>query len=261
MTNNDELALKLKAAAEKATPGPWYVHDKPCEDGNYGIDSSDKEFLAEAVVWWGFSRQSIWREEDAKYIAASNPAAILALLAERDADKKRIAELEREKEAMTAVALAMRDDMRDARSLVEARTVSVKPAEQYEDDSALLFAIDLNDESEDYQTAQWLKELRRRRAAMQAEPVTAATVPDGYCVMPLKLTAANGAKGALSGEFHILRTVTCRECGGDGCEDCDDQGEWEEEIPIGWDIIKLIYAAAVEACALTETQAAPEQEV
>ena len=93
MTNNDELAMKLKAVAKKATPGPWYVHDKPCEDGNYGIDTSDKEFLAEAVVWWGFSRQSIWREEDAKYIAASNPAAILALLEERDAYKKRIAEL------------------------------------------------------------------------------------------------------------------------------------------------------------------------
>ncbi len=69
MTDITELAQRMKAAAEKATPGPWYVHDKPCEDGNYGIDTSDKEFLAEAVVWWGFARQSIWREEDAKYIA------------------------------------------------------------------------------------------------------------------------------------------------------------------------------------------------
>ncbi|MCX3078402.1 ead/Ea22-like family protein [Klebsiella michiganensis] len=75
-----ELAQSLKAAAEKATPGPWYVHDKPCEDGNYGIDTSDKEFLAEAVVWWGFARQSIWREEDAKYIALANPANVLALV-------------------------------------------------------------------------------------------------------------------------------------------------------------------------------------
>ncbi len=80
MTNITELAQRLKAAAEKATPGPWYVHDKPCEDGNYGIDTSDKEFLAEAVVWWGFARQSIWREEDAKYIALANPVNILALV-------------------------------------------------------------------------------------------------------------------------------------------------------------------------------------
>lgn len=92
MSNIDKRALR--EAAEKATPGPWYVHDKPCEDGNYGIDTSDKEFLAEAVVWWGFARQSIWREEDAKFIAASNPATVLALLDELEADKKRIAELQ-----------------------------------------------------------------------------------------------------------------------------------------------------------------------
>ncbi len=89
MTDITELAQRMKAAAEKATPGPWYVHDKPCEDGNYGIDTSDKEFLAEAVVWWGFARQSIWREEDAKYIALANPANVLALV-EALASEKRI---------------------------------------------------------------------------------------------------------------------------------------------------------------------------
>lgn len=68
--------------------------------------------------------------------------------------------------------------------------------------------------------------------------------------MPQKLTAENGAKGALSGEFHIPRTVTCHECGGEGCEDCRDQGSWDEEIPIGWDIIKLIYKAAVDTCSI-----------
>ncbi|MEA4602258.1 ead/Ea22-like family protein [Klebsiella pneumoniae] len=88
MTNITELAQRMKAAAEKATPGPWYVHDKPCEDGNYGIDTSDKEFLAEAVVWWGFARQSIWREEDAKYIALANPANILALVEALETEKR-----------------------------------------------------------------------------------------------------------------------------------------------------------------------------
>ncbi|HDT5875855.1 TPA: ead/Ea22-like family protein [Klebsiella quasipneumoniae subsp. similipneumoniae] len=94
MTDITELAQSLKAAAEKATPGPWYVHDKPCEDGNYGIDTSDKEFLAEAVVWWGFARQSIWREEDAKYIALANPANILALVEALEKAQQRIDELE-----------------------------------------------------------------------------------------------------------------------------------------------------------------------
>ena len=93
-TDITELAQRMKAAAEKATPGPWYVHDKPCEDGNYGIDTSDKEFLAEAVVWWGFSRQSIWREEDAKYIALANPANVLALVEALEKTRQRIEELE-----------------------------------------------------------------------------------------------------------------------------------------------------------------------
>ncbi|MCZ5053776.1 ead/Ea22-like family protein [Klebsiella pneumoniae] len=92
-TDITELAQSLKAAAEKATPGPWYVHDKPCEDGNYGIDTSDKEFLAEAVVWWGFARQSIWREEDAKYIALANPANILALVEALEKAQRYIEEL------------------------------------------------------------------------------------------------------------------------------------------------------------------------
>ncbi|MCY1981104.1 ead/Ea22-like family protein [Klebsiella pneumoniae] len=94
MTDITELAQSLKAAAEKATPGPWYVHDKPCEDGNYGIDTSDKEFLAEAVVWWGFARQSIWREEDAKYIALANPANILALVEALEKARQRITQME-----------------------------------------------------------------------------------------------------------------------------------------------------------------------
>lgn len=93
-TDITELAQRMKAAAEKATPGPWYVHDKPCEDDNYGIDTSDKEFLAEAVVWWGFARQSIWREEDAKYIALANPANILALVEALEKAQKQISRLE-----------------------------------------------------------------------------------------------------------------------------------------------------------------------
>ncbi|HIE0939495.1 TPA: DUF551 domain-containing protein [Serratia marcescens] len=76
----------------------------------------------------------------------------------------------------------------------------------------------------------------------------APAVPDGYCVMPLTLTAANGAKGALSGEFKVSRTVRCHECGGEGCDDCADAGEFEEEITVPWDTIKDIYRAAVDAC-------------
>lgn len=76
----------------------------------------------------------------------------------------------------------------------------------------------------------------------------APAVPDGYCVMPLTLTAENGAKCALAGEFKVSRTVRCHECGGEGCDDCADAGEFEEEITVPWDTIKDIYRAAVDAC-------------
>ncbi|SLK12901.1 hypothetical protein SAMN03159434_109188 [Enterobacter sp. NFR05] len=78
-------------------------------------------------------------------------------------------------------------------------------------------------------------------------------VPDGYVLMPMKLTAENGAKYALSGEFHVLHRVTCHECGGEGCSDCDDDGWLEEKIMIGWDDIKDIYRAAVQTCSIKST--------
>lgn len=79
-------------------------------------------------------------------------------------------------------------------------------------------------------------------------------IPDGYCIMPVTLTAENGAKRALSGEFSIPRSVTCPECGGDGCSDCDGRGDWNEDQIIDWPTIKLIYQKAVEACAIAATQ-------
>lgn len=82
-------------------------------------------------------------------------------------------------------------------------------------------------------------------------------VPDGYCIMPLKLTADNGAKGALCGEFHVQYRIVCQSCVGEGCEDCNHTGGWDAEIPVSWDTIKRIHEAAVEACTLP---AAPQQE-
>lgn len=68
MTNNDELAIKLKAAAEKALPAI-----QKYEAGE--IDGDDAlEMLSD-------------------FTDAIKPANILALLEERDADKKRIADM------------------------------------------------------------------------------------------------------------------------------------------------------------------------
>ena len=40
----------------------------------------------------------------------------------------------------------------------------------------------------------------------------APVVPDSYVMVPMRLTAENGAKGALSGEFSETKFVNCPEC-------------------------------------------------
>ncbi|EJA65800.1 hypothetical protein [Salmonella enterica] len=58
-----------------------------------------------------------------------------------------------------------------------------------------------------------------RAAMLQAgnSPVT----QDGYVLVPKKLTAENGAKSVLSGEFSETKFINCPECfGDDDCETC-----------------------------------------
>lgn len=76
------------------------------------------------------------------------------------------------------------------------------------------------------------------------------------CLMPRELTAENGAKGLLIGEFAMKIPVTCPECKGDGevdlsidevnCEICDDSGTIDQITYIDWTTIKGIYAKCVE---------------
>ncbi|MCS4386383.1 hypothetical protein [Klebsiella quasipneumoniae] len=72
-------------------------------------------------------------------------------------------------------------------------------------------------------------------------------IPDGYVMVPLRLTAENGAKEALSGEFSETRFVNCPECfGDDECETCDGSGRIEITVPVTWTTIKAIWAKGVE---------------
>lgn len=84
-------------------------------------------------------------------------------------------------------------------------------------------------------------------------PVT----PDGYVLVPNRLTAENGAKGVLSGEFSETKFINCPECfGDDECETCDGSGRIEITVPVTWTTIKAIWAKGVEHFA-----SAPQQEV
>lgn len=99
----------------------------------------------------------------------------------------------------------------------------------------------------------------RERAEKAEAELSAANeklqVPAGYCIMPESLTAENGAKGALSGEFFTETDITCEECGGDcdeddPCEHCNDLGVQTVRAAIGWSTIKDIYKMAVGATAI-----------
>ena len=96
--------------------------------------------------------------------------------------------------------------------------------------------------------------VNRSAAMLQAgnSPVT----PDGYVLVPKKLTAENGAKRVLSGEFSETKFINCPECfGDDDCETCDGSGRIEITVPVTWTTIKAIWAKGVEHFA-----AAPKQE-
>ncbi|HFK5791774.1 TPA: ead/Ea22-like family protein [Enterobacter asburiae] len=81
MSNIDKRALR--EAAEKATKGQWVVE---FDDEIYSTDGVNNEQIAMV-----FSENEA---RDAAFIAAANPATVLALLDELEAAEKRIAELE-----------------------------------------------------------------------------------------------------------------------------------------------------------------------
>lgn len=87
------------------------------------------------------------------------------------------------------------------------------------------------------------------------QPAPVAAVPDGYCIMPRQLTAENGAKALLLGEFKLLVTKECPECCEleepvEGCSICDGEGEYGQKHTIPWDQIKFIYSKAVSGLAM-----------
>ncbi|EMJ5234666.1 hypothetical protein RFF51_002108 [Klebsiella pneumoniae] len=105
----------------------------------------------------------------------------------------------------------------------------------YESDMAALSP----EERADFQTR--IEEFK----ALIAQP--APVVPDGYVMVPMRLTAENGTKGALSGEFSETKFVNCPECfGDDECETCDGSGRIEITVPVTWTTIKEIWAKGVE---------------
>lgn len=66
-------------------------------------------------------------------------------------------------------------------------------------------------------------------------------------IMPKTLTAENGAKKLLIGEFKESITVPCYSCTGyEACAVCRGAEEYTISVPVKWTTIKAIYAKAVE---------------
>nr|WP_309491289.1 ead/Ea22-like family protein [Escherichia coli] len=113
-----------------------------------------------------------------------------------------------------------------------------------------------------------LEAAKKRIAELEAEPVSqtyklnelsgnSPVTPDGWVMVPKRLTIENGAKGALSGEFSETTFISCLECfGDDDCDTCDGSGRIEIKVPVTWSTIKSIWDKGIEYFA-----AKPSQEV
>ncbi|EOA8751166.1 ead/Ea22-like family protein [Salmonella enterica subsp. enterica serovar Kentucky] len=100
----------LREVAERATQGPWKLFSD-IDTKTFSIHTPRDKRCENVIKWGGFDCQPN-AEANAEFIAAFNPKVALALLDEN-------IQLQRAKDALEAVALALRDDMRDAREQLE----------------------------------------------------------------------------------------------------------------------------------------------
>ncbi|GDS10101.1 hypothetical protein BvCmsOUNP037_04531 [Escherichia coli] len=83
----------LREIAKQATQGEWVAFISP-GTGTYAVHTPGDKRCEDVIKWTGFDGQEN-AENNARYIAAFNPEIVQALLDEREAQSKRIAELER----------------------------------------------------------------------------------------------------------------------------------------------------------------------
>ncbi|HBA2829366.1 TPA: ead/Ea22-like family protein [Escherichia coli] len=244
----------LREAAEKATCGEWSL-----EYGESRFDGDDALIHREVAGYIpicriegahhesGFDEDfQMEQQANAEFIAAANPATVLTLLDELETAKKRIAELESEPVRQTyKLPQTQFEQVADLYEM------------QFDDGRTCAFHTDAQ------KAAQWLQacdgnrvqeyvKLERLRNALSGNsPVT----PDGWVIVPKKLTAENGAKGVLSGEFSETTFISCPECfGDDDCETCDGSGRIEIKVPVSWTTIKTIWAKGCEYFSIVAPQ-------
>lgn len=90
---------ELREIAKQATQGEWVAFISPGKYGTYAVHTPGDNHHGDIVDWPGFDEQKN-AENNARYIAAFNPEVAQAMLDEREAQSKRIAELEESEEQL-----------------------------------------------------------------------------------------------------------------------------------------------------------------
>ncbi len=219
----------LRAKAEKATCGEWSL-----EYGEERFDAGDALIHREVVGYLpicriegahpesGFDEDfQMEQQANAEFIAAFNPKVALALLDERERNQQYIKSRDQENEDIALTVGKLRVELEAAKKRIA--ELEAEPVSQ---------TYKLNELSGN-------------------SPVT----PDGWVMVPKRLTAENGAKGVLSGEFSETTFISCPECfGDDDCETCDCSGRIEIKVPVSWTTIKTIWAKGCEHFSIVAPQ-------
>lgn len=120
MINIDDLALRLKAAAERAGAGEWQYIRTSAVSNSYIVNGVGRTVVN---VTTGDVPARY-----ARFIELTNPANILTLLAERDADKKQLDAMSQafmNLKLLADVYLHAYEEAKASVTALEARTVSV----------------------------------------------------------------------------------------------------------------------------------------
>ena len=105
----------LRETAEKATPDEWVAFIST-NTGTYAVHTPGDERCEDVIKWPGFDGQKN-AENNARYIAAFNPVVAQALLDEREAQSKRIAELETNLAALAAENVGIKSAIPEPRDI------------------------------------------------------------------------------------------------------------------------------------------------
>ena len=102
------------------------------------------------------------------------------------------------------------------------------------------------------------------RLTRELAEAKARAIPNGWVAVPARLTAENGAKGALIGEFYEVSEHECTACDeideDETCDVCEGSGIVVEKVAVSWSTIKEIHSRVVALFARPELPKESENE-